>query len=87
MLLHLRERILLLRVHAGQQGEARMALLERAARRHIGCMIMRLVAEMSLPSQHAVAAAERMKDMRYEALSVSFWVLRHFGQRCLHFAV
>ncbi|KAG2760575.1 hypothetical protein PC116_g24017 [Phytophthora cactorum] len=42
-----------------------MEILERAAKRCIGCMDLRLVNKMSLDCQHAVAAAERKEDMKY----------------------
>ncbi|KAG3100936.1 hypothetical protein PI125_g14603 [Phytophthora idaei] len=49
----------------GQIAESRMAILERAARRNISCMDLRLVSKMALHCQLAVAAAERMEDMQY----------------------
>ncbi|KAG2823673.1 hypothetical protein PC129_g11730 [Phytophthora cactorum] len=44
----------------GTVAAARMEILERAAKRCIGCMDLRLVNMMTLHCQHAVAAAERM---------------------------
>lgn len=49
----------------GTIAAARMAILERAAKRCISCMDLRLVTNMALHCQHAVAAAERMEDMEY----------------------
>ncbi|KAG3010440.1 hypothetical protein PC121_g15865 [Phytophthora cactorum] len=49
----------------GTIAAARMEILERAAKRCIGCMDLRLVNKMSLDCQHAVAAAERKGDMKY----------------------
>ncbi|KAG2790197.1 hypothetical protein PC116_g14935 [Phytophthora cactorum] len=42
-----------------------MEILERAAKRCIGCLDLRLVNKMALHWQHAVAATERMEDMQY----------------------
>jgi hypothetical protein len=44
---------------------ARMAILERVAKRCIDCMDLRLVNKMALHCQHAVAAAERLENMQY----------------------
>ncbi|GMF49344.1 unnamed protein product [Phytophthora fragariaefolia] len=44
---------------------ARMAILERAAKRCIDCMDLRLVNKMARHCQHAVAAAERQENMQY----------------------
>ncbi|KAE9277038.1 hypothetical protein PR003_g28895, partial [Phytophthora rubi] len=49
----------------GQIAEGRMLILERAAKRCISCVDLRLVNKMALRCQHAVAAAERMEDMQY----------------------
>uniref|UniRef100_H3GYN8 Tc1-like transposase DDE domain-containing protein n=1 Tax=Phytophthora ramorum TaxID=164328 RepID=H3GYN8_PHYRM len=49
----------------GQIAEGRMQILERAAKRNIRCMDLRLVSEMALHCQHAVAAADRMEGMQY----------------------
>ncbi|GMF31294.1 unnamed protein product [Phytophthora fragariaefolia] len=49
----------------GTIAAARMAILERAAKRCIDCMDLRLVKKMALHCQHAVAAAERQENMQY----------------------
>ncbi|KAG2798986.1 hypothetical protein PC129_g14456 [Phytophthora cactorum] len=49
----------------GEIAAARMEILERAAKRCIGCLDLRLVNKMALHWQHAVAATERMEDMQY----------------------
>ncbi|KAG2896622.1 hypothetical protein PC129_g4051 [Phytophthora cactorum] len=49
----------------GQIAEGRMTIFDRAARRNISCMDLRLVSKMALHCQLAVAAAERMEDMQY----------------------
>ncbi|KAE8905434.1 hypothetical protein PF003_g10763 [Phytophthora fragariae] len=41
-----------------------MEILQRGARLNINCMDLRLVNKMALHCQHAVAAAERMKDVQ-----------------------
>jgi hypothetical protein len=48
---------------------ARMAILERVAKRCIDCMDLRLVNKMALHCQHAVAAAERLENMQYNTWS------------------
>ncbi|KAG3110358.1 hypothetical protein PI125_g10093 [Phytophthora idaei] len=42
-----------------------MAILERATRRNISCMDLRLVSKMTLHCQLAVAAAECVEDVQY----------------------
>ncbi|KAG6596087.1 RNA polymerase II-associated protein 1 [Phytophthora cinnamomi] len=49
----------------GQIAECRVKILERAAKRNISYMDLRLVSKMALHCQYAVVAAERMEDMQY----------------------
>ncbi|KAE9013809.1 hypothetical protein PR003_g13652 [Phytophthora rubi] len=58
-----REELVAARPH-GQLTAVRMEILQRGARLNINCMDLRLVNKMALRCQHAVAAAERMKDVQ-----------------------